>query len=71
MDQLAQPYKVATSIVTYGGDWTAEQIDAGEAGDPSGIETDSAWWEPGSDGPIEVTDPARIAALDALISTEG
>lgn len=70
MEQLATPYKVATSIATYSGDWTAEQIDAGEAGDPTGIETDSAWWEPGPDGPLEVTDPARIAALDATLNEQ-
>lgn len=70
MEQLAQPYKVATSIATYGGDWTAEQIDAGEAGDPTGIETDAHWYEETPDGTVEVTDPARIAALESALNEQ-
>lgn len=70
MDTMHAPYKVATSIATYGGDWTAEQIDAGEAGDPSGIETDAHWYEETPDGPVEITDPARIAALDAALNEQ-
>jgi hypothetical protein len=70
MDKLAQPYRVATSITTYSGDWTADQIDAGEAGDPSGIETDAHWYEDGPDGPVEMTDPARIAALNATLNEQ-
>lgn len=69
MESATVPYKISTSIATYAGDWTAQQIDAGAAGEPV-IERHDQWYEPGPDGPVPVTDPARIAALDQQISTD-
>lgn len=69
MDTMTMPYKIAVAIATYDGDWTAEQIDAGEAGQPA-IQTREQWVEPGPDGPVIVIDPVRIAALEQQISKE-
>lgn len=58
------PYKVSTQILTFEGDWTAEEIDAGLAGEPTKVETDETWYEPSENGPVVVTDPKRIAELE-------
>jgi hypothetical protein len=64
MDKINVPYKVTTQIVTFEGDWTAEEIDAGLAGEATRIDTDDTWYEPGENGHVVVTDPARIAELE-------
>lgn len=66
MDKVSVPHKVETKIATFEGDWTAEQIDAGLAGEPR-IESHVAWYEPTADGPQEVTDPVRIQELEDSI----
>lgn len=66
-DGIMVPYKVGIRIKTFEGDWTQEQIDSGEA-----IQTDEqfseTWYQPGPDGPTEITDPERIAELEAAVA---
>jgi len=67
MDYTQVPHKVSTKIVTYEGDWTAEEIDNGLAGEPKAIEVFDEWYEPSADGPVRVTDPTRIEELEARV----
>lgn len=63
MDGISIPHKVETTIETYEGDWTSEEIEAGLAGEPR-VETEIAWYEPTEHGPVKVTDPQRIQELE-------
>lgn len=66
MDTLTISHKFRVEVRTWPGDWTAAQLDAGDAGPATETLTREQWYEPGPDGaPVEVTDPARIAELDA------
>jgi hypothetical protein len=66
MEKITVPYKVETQVATFQGEWTAEEIDAGLAGEPT-IERHVQWFEPSPDGPVEVHDDARIAELEDSI----
>jgi len=66
MDNITVPHRIETEVKTFEGDWTAEQIEAGLAGEPR-IETHVAWYEPTPDGPREITDADRIRELEASI----
>ena len=68
MERITVPYKAVTQIATFQGDWTAEQIDNGEAGEPT-IETFEEWYEPTDEGFVRVTDPSRIEELEKTIRT--
>ena len=63
-DRWQAPYKATFTVMQYDGDWTAEEIDAGLAGDPVPVSEQSAWYEPTPEGPVLVTDPVRIAELE-------
>lgn len=63
MDNTKVPYKVRHEVATFQGDWTAEQIDNGEAGEPT-IEVDEQWYDE-DHNPIH--DPERIAELEESI----
>lgn len=66
MEKITVPYKVETSIATFQGEWTAEQIDAGLAGEPT-VETHEQWFEPSPDGPVIITDTTRIRELEETL----
>lgn len=66
MERITVPYKAETRIATFQGEWTAEQIDNGEAGEPF-IEVHSDWYEPTDEGFVVVTDPSRIEELEKTI----
>jgi hypothetical protein len=63
VDDIKVPYKVEFKVATFEGEWTAEQIENGEAPEPR-IDISSAWYEPTPDGPIQITDPVRIQELE-------
>lgn len=63
MDKFDKPYRVEFKEATYQGDWTAEQIDNGEAGEPV-VNTVSMWFENTPQGPQEITDEKRIKQLE-------
>jgi len=63
MDTGRFPYKLDFMIQTYEGDWTAEQIDAGEAPEPT-VQSSSGWYEKIDGVEVEITDPKRIAELE-------
>ena len=69
MDQFTVPHKVRTEVATFEGEWTAEEIDAGLAGDPV-IESSEEWYEPSADGPVLVTDPERIRELESKLKAK-
>lgn len=64
MEKIRVPYKMGSHIATFAGEWTAEEIDAGLAGEPTSIEIEEAWYEPNGE---LVTDSARIAELERTI----
>lgn len=66
MDSINIPYKVTSMIDTYEGDWTAAEIDAGLAGEPHRV-VHEEWCENTADGRKVITDPERIAQLEAKI----
>lgn len=66
MDSITVPYKISTMIETYEGDWTAEQIDAGLAGEPR-LDVHEEWCENTPEGRRTIVDPQRIAELEARI----
>jgi len=63
MDTATFPYKIDFMIQTYKGDWTSEQIDAGEAPEPT-VESSSTWYEKIDGVEVEITDAKRIAELE-------
>jgi hypothetical protein len=69
MDTITVPHKIRIEVATYQGEWTAEQIAAGEAGTPT-ITITETWYEPGPAGSKEIVDPLRIDALEATTSKE-
>ena len=71
MENIRVPYKAETQVLTFEGDWTAEEIDAGLAGDPTNVEVSETWFEPTEDGPVPVTDPQRIDELEAKLRRLG
>lgn len=66
MDRIGSTYKAQVRIATYQGDFTAEQIASGEAGEPTSIEDGpEQWYETAADGTsVAITDPARILDLE-------
>lgn len=66
-DHWTIPHKGTWTIEKYDSDWTEEQIANGDATPAEVITYDEGWQEAGPDGPVPITDPARIAALDATI----
>lgn len=65
MDISSMPHKIEVEVATYDAtQWTEDQVRNGEAV-PTRTDTSVTWYEPGPDGPVEVTDPARIAELEA------
>lgn len=64
MERASVPYKVEIQVATFEGDWTADQIDNGEAGPPK-LERQVDWYEPTADGPRKITDESRIEELEA------
>jgi hypothetical protein len=66
MDITKVPYKVRTEVATFEGEWTAEEIDAGLAGE-SRVEVHEQWFKPSERGPLLVSDPEEIAELEARI----
>lgn len=67
-DILNEPYKVQFQIDTYPGNWTAEEIDRGLAGEPV-TEIRSQWFRRNPNGdPIEITNLDEIAKLEAKIN---
>lgn len=69
MDTSKIPYKVEFQVATFEGDWTAEQIDNGEAPEPT-IDKHVEYYEPTPHGPKKVTDPSRIAELEERINSQ-
>ena len=67
MDNVNVPYKVEFMVETYQGDWTAEQIAEGCAGEPT-VEKQSAWYENINGTTQQITDPQRIEELESSIS---
>lgn len=63
MEEIRVPYKVKSHIATYQGEWTADQIEKGEAGEPS-IEVYEQWYENIDGRAVPITDPLRIAELE-------
>lgn len=64
MENIKVPYRVDLQVATFEGEWTAEQIDSGEAGKAARTETQSVWYEPTENGPVEITDPERLRELN-------
>ena len=63
MDTFKLPYKIDFMIETYEGDWTSEQIAAGEAPPPT-VQSESGWYEKIDGVEVEITDATRIAELE-------
>lgn len=70
MDRLNKPYRVDTQVLTFEGEWTAEEIDAGVAGEPHESQITSEWYQPTSDGPVQITDAHRIAELEQRLADQ-
>lgn len=70
MDTITVPYKTAISVRTYLGDWTEDERAAGIAVESQPEIVSEAWYDPTPDGPVEITDPARIASLEARLAAK-
>lgn len=68
IDTFTTPYRIDKKIATWDGEWTAEQIDNGEAPSPKLVETSSTWFENIDGVPTEIIDPKRIEELERKIS---
>lgn len=69
MEKITVPHKIRTEVATFTGEWTAEEIDAGLAGEPT-IEAEEAWYEPSPNGPVRVTDEKRIQELEERLANQ-
>ena len=63
MDNLKIPFKITTMIETYQGDWTADEIDAGLAGEPT-RQIVEEWCENTPEGRQTIDDPERVSQLE-------
>lgn len=67
MERVTVPHKVRREIATFKGDWTAEEIDAGLAGEPV-VDVKEEWYEPSPSGPVLITDEERIQELEERLA---